>query len=250
MNTTEKNIIKGYENGLSVERLRVNFKRCRRTIVEILRRGGITPEPRFDPHRKYAVNETAFDCLDNEQSLYWTGFIMAEGSVNRVSLRVQIGVRDIDHLEKMRLFLTDHPIEIRNNPGYGGPICLLSVNSIRMAQTLANYGIVKGRGNFIKLQHFIPNDLEQHFIRGFLDGDGCISTNHSIGFLGQPDILTWIKDILVRNANASSSPTIRQRKGICEISWGGKIQILRLANCIYKDATIWLERKRAITERW
>jgi hypothetical protein len=126
----------------------------------------------------------------------------------------------------------------------------IEFNSVYLASHLAGLGIVVNRGRFDLLRPHIPDNLAHHLIRGYLDGDGCISVNQQIVFEGQTDILQWIKDTLVAKAEASENVSLRKRTGIHEVAWGGRLQTPRIIKYLYQDATIWMDRKRKVAREW
>jgi hypothetical protein len=52
-------------------------------------------------------NRHIFDEIDNEEKAYWLGFIVADGYLNsdRNMLRIKLGNKDKNHLEKFINFL-------------------------------------------------------------------------------------------------------------------------------------------------
>lgn len=64
---------------------------------------GVVPNLPIRP-RRWPLDETVFDTL-NENSRYWVGFLMADGSVTRNRLSLHLAARDVAHLRKLRRFL-------------------------------------------------------------------------------------------------------------------------------------------------
>lgn len=198
------------------------------------------------------TNHTAFDVLDNEAALYYLGFAYADGDVSKYQLRFGLSIKDKSQLGKLAEFFGSQAKIRTSEISYGrylSEACYIEFTSKYMANRLVKLGIVSRRSHFDRLKGNIPIGLEHHFIRGYLDGDGCISNREKVIFLGQADILTWIKECLVKYAQASDRVMPYQRKGILEIAWGGRFQFIRVVDYIYKDATIYLERKKAIADK-
>lgn len=229
-----------YNQGYSPQRIATSYNTSKVSITNSLKRQGVT----LRPNRVHFFNEQAFDNLNNEHALYWLGFVYADGNVTRYELRIGLSIKDLAHVRLLRLFMNSNAkIRLRPNAANVG------FASRKLVKRLLSIGIVVGRNQFYKLKPYIPPNLIHHFIRGYLDGDGCISTNEQVVFLGQPDILEFIRDELNQSVGASLN-TIRQRRGICEISWGGINQANKIAEYLYHNATIWLDRKRKIAENW
>lgn len=96
--------------------------------------------------KRHSLNHNAFDVLTPE-SLYWLGFLMADGcvSLNNKYIILTLQSRDINHLKKYKGFL-----------GYGGPIfknklesCGIRFSSAHMKQKLISYGVIPLKGTLI-----------------------------------------------------------------------------------------------------
>lgn len=236
----DKEISRLYNEGQTIDELTRIQGLSMAVIHKSLVRDG-TPRR---PIRKDFFNEQVFDCLDNEHSLYWMGFIYADSYLSHYELKIGLSVKDLDHLKKLVKFMNSS-----TGVKYDHRACFATFASLHMANTLKSLGLVSRRGQFDKLKDKIPAGLEHHFIRGYLDGDGCISNREKVIILGQSDILLWIKECLVKYAQASDKVMPYQRKGIMEIAWGGSFQFARVVDYIYKDATIYLERKKEIADK-
>lgn len=259
----EAQIVKIYLANKSIEAISRAYRCKGKTIRAALVRQGVQlrkttfnfipkpKRPKFIP--KTAIqNHTAFDTLDNEAALYYLGFTYADGSVNKQQLKFTLSTKDRVQLEKLSEFLGSQA-EIRTSEipygRYLSQACHIEFTSKHMVNRLVELGMVSRRSHFDQLKDNIPVGLEHHFIRGYLDGDGCISNREKVIFLGQADILTWIKECLVKYAQASDKVMPYQRSGILEIAWGGRFQFRRVIDYIYKDATIYLERKKEIADK-
>ncbi len=127
--------------------------------------------------RKYKVNEGYFEVL-NEYSVYWLGFLYADGYVRLKdgrsgTLKLKLKDTDRGHIEKFLIDIeSNHPIKC----GVDGKskFCSTSVNSNKMVKRLFELGCVNNKTFKIRLPN-LPEYLMSHFIRGYFDGDGSIS---------------------------------------------------------------------------
>jgi len=127
--------------------------------------------------RKYKVNENFFDEL-NEKSVYWLGFLYADGYVRLKDgksgeVKLKLCETDKNHIQK---FLNDISSDKTINCGVDGKskFCSVSVYSNKMVNSLINLGCVNNKTQKIRLPK-IKMELMNHFIRGYFDGDGSIS---------------------------------------------------------------------------
>lgn len=96
----------------------------------------------------------------------------------------------------------------------------------------------------------MPERLINHFIRGYFDGDGSISITKSnrqphLNLLGSKSFLSTVQKILV-NVCGVSYTKIRKSSQIYSMSYGGKLNCKAIRDYLYKDSTIYLERKQKI----
>ena len=217
-------------------------------------------ERRSKAMRRYTFNEHIFDVIDTEEKAYWLGFLMADGynheSKTCVALRLQEEDKEI--LEKFKKFL-----------GYNGPIytftrttdtnhlirnyCELSLCSVIFSRILAEKGCIQGKTYTLKFPEFLPKHLYNHFIRGLFDGDGCISITprkdrtpnsktYQFNIVGTEAIMERIKDILIEEVGITRTTTKHYSKAVT-IHWAGKGVVTKILNYLYKNATIYMQRK-------
>ena len=92
----------------------------------------------------------------------------------------------------------------------------------------------------------IPQELKRHFIRGYIDGDGSINfsttkndkRNYYLGIVGTKEFLTEINNYFGKENKMSTKDNIT-----FQINYSGNKQIKKFLDHLYKDATIYLDRK-------
>lgn len=206
--------------------------------------------------RRYTQDNTYFQKIDTERKAYWLGFLYADGCVhdrseNQNYLHIHLQPEDRYLLEMFVKDLKSDRIVGTNNRGYA----VLVVNSNKIGKDLIRLGCVPRKSNILKFptEDIVPKLLIKDFIRGYMDGDGCISTYMKlkkganipsficeIKFVGTYDMLLGInryfkseKEILINR----HSPTCYQ------ISFAGR-KYKDIVDSLYKDATIYMNRKK------
>jgi transposase-like protein len=253
----EEQLIAEYLDGGTLDTVSENWGIERTTVQHILIRHGVDRHPCSVP--THVLDEHIFDCIDNEVSAYLLGQVYADGCVmmDKATLSIGLSEKDHDYLEMLRgLYGTDFDIKVSSVKNYRGgkntDACRLSMYSRHMAQTLFDLGIVARRGKFCNTLPKMHPSVYNHFIRGFYDGDGSIDcrtasnriTPHlRVRFLGQVDILSWIRDLLADELGTSRNKKISQKPGIMGIEYCGGIVGYKVASWIYNDATICMKRK-------
>lgn len=213
--------------------------------------------------KKYKLNSHIFDYIDTEEKAYWLGFLMADGynheSKSCVSLRLQSGDREI--LEKYRDFLeTDVPIytftRVTGVSKVARSYCEVNICSPYFSEQLSRLGCVQGKTYTLKFPN-VDSSLHRHFIRGFFDGDGCLSIrdrkdrrirgnsmSYTFTITGKEDVLLKIQEILVENTGISRT-SLKDRTDIFvkTLQYGGRLVVTKIMDYLYKDSNIYLKRK-------
>lgn len=221
----------------------------RRTISKHLKELGIEI---INKQNRPKFNINVFDTIDTEEKAYWLGFIFADGYIGSTPIRedkksvynfeLSLALKDIEHLEKFKKFISFEK-EITKD-SYR---CRLMVANKHFWTILNSYGCVPNKSLTLKFPNCIPNDLIRHFIRGYFDGDGCI-TRHvyvntvspAINVLGTSDFLNNIISY------SDTTPNIRHDKRHSEetliLEWH-KDDGIKFINYLYKNSSIYLDRK-------
>lgn len=251
----ERKLVSLYADGRSGHSLADEFGLSQQVVYRILHEHDMVRVSKKD---WCTLDGQVFDCIDSESAAYWYGFIYADGCVYRNALRVLLKQSDSKHLVKLCQFLkSDRPVlkyERRQyNKTYGGEdYAVVIFGSKHMAEVLVNLGIVKERPNIKPVIDSVPQYLVRHWIRGYFDGDGCASKNRcTISFIGQRDLLKWISSEIGRSASTNPRK-LRSTKSdfMFAIRYSGAFVCKRVTNFMYKDATIWMDRKKGIVESW
>lgn len=253
----ESEAVRMYLSGSPLHEVGARFGIDTTTVPLILARHGRLTRPAGHNSRRYQLNEQAFDDLSSEEAAYHLGYIYADGGINKETLIVGLSIKDLAHLEKLKSFLSyEAPIELykaKTPKGGLNDYCRLSVHSKVLIAKLRGLGIIKKRPSFHLLLSQLPKESYRHFIRGAVDGDGTLDrskrNNARLRMLGQPDLLGWISETLHLELGLPIR-TIFPRPGIHTIEYGGAAQARKAITWLYRDATIFLERKIGRMEWW
>lgn len=242
-------IINLYAQGCSISQIIKLLKVSRETVNKALIEADVDTDCKARAlvySKLRCFNSDLFDNINNEEKAYWLGFIYADGSIDATnrSLIISLGHKDGEHLAKLaKIFAKD--IKIYKTSRHGKTLLQsrLKINSIYLCASLNRIGIHPRKTTLDcdDVFEYIPDELLHHFVRGFLDGDGFISQNSDqIGFVGGCRFLSKLKEKL----NFMNSPGSFFSDGnVWRLSWHGKFVTSQLASWLYKDATIFMERK-------
>lgn len=243
--------LSGYSASESSKKFGCSYHVC---TLELKKRN-IAIRPKFFKSRIYDINENFFENINTEEKAYWLGFITADGGVMSKIGRLSIGlqVSDIQHLEKFKRSIeSSHPVSIFGD----GNIASISIKSKKMVRDLNCLGILDRKSyNAIPCDK-IPEDLQRHYWRGLVDGDGCLSLQKDkycyINLCGTYEIVSGFKkfcDSILKNRLGVSITSKKSHTGhvLYTVSYAGKRNVKRLSEALYGDACVFLDRKKNIS---
>ena len=203
--------------------------------------------------REVIQNYNFFETVDTEEKAYWLGFIYADGCVSSKGYSIQINLssKDHNHLKKISNIFGKEISNYKDNLGYHKS--QLHIYSVKLHSDLIKNGVVP-RKTYIDsniIFDCVPQNLLNHFIRGYFDGDGCISVDNrnlkqkrgTVSIAGTKTFITKIKKIILDKIGLNDTK-LHKTYYIYILSWGGKKQIEAIYYYLYKNATIFLERKK------
>jgi hypothetical protein len=201
-----------------------------------------------------------FTKIDTEFKAYFLGLISADGCVYRQKDRpnswaLSLSLWDVDQelLEKLRDGLNPDIILHRkksNNPRRHDMVTL-AIGDSNLCRTLSTYGIVPRKTHLLKPIQNLSEQLLRHYIRGYFDGDGCVSIDNSkrravASICGTQDLLRFI-DLHFTSLYAHKV-TVREKIGCYTIHYCGNTAQAFL-DWIYNGALIYMQRKYTIYEK-
>lgn len=223
----------------------------------------------WDPKPFYSCNEKFFDEL-NEKSLYWLGFLAADGNVYKhhysYNLSVKLSAKDKDHLIIFKNDLESlSPIHefIAKPKGTAFKkseyeTIQITITSEKIFNRLAEFNIVPAKTNI----YTFPEQLKEHpdvrhFIRGCLDGDGWwrehrnngkkYTTEIRVGMCGTPVFVREMFDIIRSKCDIKSgSYYVRKSDNTADFEFCAKGDVNKIVDYLYQDATVYLTRKYEI----
>ena len=237
------------------------FKVHEATITNWLKKFKINVKDYTEFRLSYNVH--VFDTIDSEEKAYWLGFLYADGCVlynnttstrNYYHVRIALKSTDIEHLRKFKDFLQDNRddsiihIRTENKNGKIYESCRYSVSNKHLAESLVNLGCTPRKSltlTFPDIKKFNNPDLIFDFIRGYCDGDGCLSyytkrgkTYPSINIVGTYDFLSGITKYIPQFKKVYK----KRGENVFQLDTRNKLA-REVANKLYGHATIYLDRK-------
>lgn len=251
-----KQALKEYLNTPDVERsltkLGSKYNIKRQILSERFKKWGYEI---INQQNRCRLNEKAFDNMQSEEQFYWLGFMYADGNISKEGNRIEVrlSIKDKDHLEKFRKFLnlsTEIRTGICNDYGF----CHLSVRNKHMWNTLNSLGCTSQKTltlQFPNISFFKKKENILHFIRGYVDGDGCLTTylnntktsiRTELSLVGTELFLKSINKLFKNKGYVKNKSSEGWDNKAFSLSFSD-VPSRKIARYLYENATIYLNRK-------
>lgn len=249
-------------------------KECNCSIANVhfaLKKFGIKTPDRSSGQIKFSFNENFFEIIDTEEKAYWLGFLYADGYVSqtfRNYVSLTLSKKDELHLYKFKKSLnSNHNIKnniIKKGKFFGKEYSIIHLTSKKFKKDLENKGCVNKKSLItIFPKQSIPDNLINHFIRGYFDGDGSVFLSNEIHHRTkkiEPIIhcrMLGTKNFIEQCIIEMNFPIITLKKYknsnkevMYEFVIKRKKRCKELKDFLYKNATIYLDRKKEIFDNY
>lgn len=252
----EENFIRENYNNYTKQQLSEMLKKSKGAIQAKANRMGIKKKS------KYYYNKNFFKDIKTEKQAYWLGFIFADGWITDYELGIELNADDDNHLRKFNKDINgNYSITYRSRKptiifgkqvGYRNT-CAIKIYSKEIVKDLISHGCLQNKSLIIDKPINIDKLYFKDFIRGYFDGNGSINFNTvmlkdklekyprvSINS-GSLKIINWMSNIL-KDVNIETFVTEQNKHNGYNISIKSK-SIIDFLNYIYKDSTVYLDRK-------
>lgn len=238
-----KNIIKLYKEGKTQKEIAELFNTYNTTIRRILKRNEINIRSNSEVQSK--VKHNPFKNLDDDETLYWLGYLAADGNVSLNRNRINISSNtDPEHLKKYIKFLNSNvSLNKQLNKKYNCFEYSVNFRSDKVKDYLIQLGITPKKS--LTLELLIP--LSFPFVRGIIDADGHIrkysETYSTIEMsTGSFKFAQQLNNFL--NSNKIENRIKHQKENVYIVQVTQKVDVIKFVNKLYNQATVYLERKK------
>jgi len=199
-----------------------------------------------------------FENIDTQEKIYWLGFIYGDGCIRigkngAYKFIIELNEKDSSHLELLANLFGK---KLKTRERFTSKLVSLEINNKTNFYNLVSHGI-KPRKTYLRdteVFKSIPDNSLNHFIRGFFDADGSISTNNynNITFnftSGNYNFLEKIEECLIKNISLNKVKIHQHTENWSILAYSGRKNSQKFYNWLYKDATIYLKRKKDTFEK-
>ena len=233
------------------------------TLYPILIKANLYKKKPANDLRRFKVNDHYFDNINNEHKAYWLGFMLADGFISNSghateSFGMILKKCDSYILEKFKKDLKATYIihDYREVHDWGdGPVVTyvskLFIKSPIIYKRLMELGFSTDKSHHAVIPYDeIPNNLISHFIRGYFDGDGSLAKSgdkkwhiFDLKFTGTYEVISGIRHLVGKDNVKLSQRHPERDNNNYSLNLCGDLQCYNICKWMYKDATIYLERK-------
>jgi hypothetical protein len=225
-------------------------------------KAGLKVRDRSRAKQKYPINESIFDNIDSEEKAYWLGFLYADGNVSKTNrTRLSLAEQDKEIIEKFSIFIFGQiRAKYYKQPKgkKGQNLFYVDVCNKHIATKLTELGCPPKKTFILTFPEWLDKSLYSHFIRGYFDGDGCLSNykearknsikpyhRSDVSILSTKEFLVSLQSVFQTiEINSFISKRYKNRKNNnFNLRIRGNRQIEKLMSYLYKDANIFLTRK-------
>jgi len=243
-----------YNSGLSLTAVGVRLGCSCSTLHRLFVKHGVSRR-RSSEHlrgkqshnRKYTCKAHFFDSITDEAQAYYLGLLLADGNMTKSSKGVVLYSKDYELVVGFKNALNaTNPIDtIERGPYTGYEIRVFDCD---LYQGLRANGCTTCKSHTVKFPD-IPESLTSHLVRGYFDGDGGVGRDKRgylrMNFRGTHAMLSSISAILNIQVGTNLNK-ISLDGGIHRIYYSGTPLCTRIADFMYKDASVFLIRKHTI----
>lgn len=209
--------------------------------------------------RVHEFDDSFFEIINTEAKAYFLGLLAADGNIAKHENLIRIGLHEKDK-EILEIF--------RKSINFSGELryvkkskedwnrsnqYLLVLFSPTMKKDLERQEISPNKSLTLTFPSNISKNLLNHYLRGYFDGDGCISVGKTniaeVSIAGS----VWYCEALafLFLEYDISAKVYKHYKANCYYARiKGKDNIMRFYNFLYNNSTIYLSRKKDIFDNW
>lgn len=202
-----------------------------------------------------------FFAKETADAFYWAGFIAADGCVTYPKkkgaspiLGIKLTRKDENHLYKFKKIINAenkiYQYKTKNkfkskkqqflyNSG-------LHICSKRIVKDLEKFNITPRKTATYEFPEWLINHpLVSHFMRGYFDGDGCITLRRKFSIAGNEKFLETCKTILINKIKIKNNKIYKYKnsKSLYSLWYSDKNSLINIFNFLYDNANVYLDRK-------
>lgn len=243
---------------ITIKALATLFKISKPSAIKILNEYNIKRYSKvqlFSPE----LREDYFEDINCEAKAYFLGLIITDGCVHYTKGKqplVGLSLKEEDEylIEKFKTEICSNKLITHDGRGCSQ----LNILSQKMVEDLKQFDILANKSLNTKFPKNLPQQMYPHLIRGILDGDGSVSyyarqnrKSHTkaIRFCqGNKNFLQDMVNFFYDNLKIDKVSLYQEKESLWSIAYRKNISMIKIIDYIYKDANIYMKRKKQICD--
>ncbi|HZK32864.1 MAG TPA: LAGLIDADG family homing endonuclease [Tissierellaceae bacterium] len=245
-----------HKSGKSLRYISSKFNISYSSLYSNFTRNGITILKNLDDIRKGKTVDDFFSSIDRPDKAYILGLLMADGYIYRNVVSLKLAEKDIETLKYVKNSLSEGKNLHRDVSSFkrvdGSDIISysISITSDQMVKDLSRLGVIPNKTGY-EIIPVLDESMYKHFVRGFFDGDGSISS----GKKTQASICCSNKNLLIQLQKllgfGNIYTTSKNRKvPLHTINFRSKDYLSKLYLYMYDSESYKMRRKFVIFDSW
>jgi len=244
--------IKDYLSGeYSLASLEKKYGISAKTISDQLKKQNVDI---INHQNEIRFDDSIFKTINTKEKAYWLGFIFADGYIEsehngkqQYGFELTLAAHDVEHLRKFNKFMKHREDNVKFKKDTNA--YRWGVRNKQLWTSLNEKGCTPRKSLTLKFPDksiFTNKVFIKDFIRGYFDGDGCITFADYKGYCSCRMKLLGTKEFLEavqKYSNCSGKMKLDNRHGNAYELVFNKDESMNFADYIYKNSTIHLDRK-------
>jgi len=256
---TQKKICESYQSGQSVKDIMKNMELGRSSVLKYLKKFKINVINKGVFERKYSINENIFTSIDSYEKAQFLGLIYADGSLSKKNKNISLRLRedDIDYLNQWNtdLLKTERPISFVQRESMISPIskkeykspfrmAILDISCKKIYEDALALGLKPNKSKEDLRMPQIEDQFKLSFILGLFEGDGCVTFCQKSRYFQIACQENMALDVQEYLKSIGIFSIVYKRHSIYILQIARWEDLKKLYSLLYKDASIFLKRKK------
>lgn len=251
----EIELVNRYKQGDTFSDMAKELNTQRQWLWELVTKTyGVEPYQTAGYPAQYDLNVDTFENIHSEKPMYALGLIYSDGHITQDKYTLTFASVDREQVENLKKCLgsTHKPyVAYKDDPNKTTQYHL-EIGYEPMIDDLTQYVEEMSKDQYDINQEIVTSNYFNHFLRGFLDGDGSVGkASKNIVFTGKKELMNNLKGAIKDNYGIEDSGInkvvgshIKKSSDVYHLSYCKVDACKKLYKIMYNDAEYFLSRKK------
>lgn len=256
----EKMVVERYKNGETFSDIAKELDTNRSYLWKIATKSyGVETYQTSGYPKKFDMNIHTFKNIHNEKTMYLLGLIYTDGHISKARKRLHFVTTDKDQMENFKTCLESTqdyftvPETENSKRQYR-----IAVSYEPMIDDLLDYVPQSSKETKRINKEIVDSNSFNHFLRGFFDGDGCVTKEGGqVIFTGNKELMASLENIIEEKYGITASGTNKIKGGFVKnenhntyhLGYYHNSSCQKFYKLFYDNANLYLTRKKNIFDK-